>query len=64
MWSLTKKGYERTYSQNGKRLKLMVTKELTMRGGMDWEVGIDIYILLYTKLMGNKDVQGNLFNIL
>ena len=35
---------------------------------MDWEVGIGIYALLYTKSIGNKDLlytaQGNLFNTL
>ena len=36
--------------------KLMVIKGETLGGGMDWEVGIDIYTLLHTKLLSNKDL--------
>ena len=34
----------------------MVTKGETLEGGMDWEIGIGIYTLLYTKSIGNKDL--------
>ena len=32
----------------------MVTKGEMLEGGMDWEVGIGIYILLHIKLIGNR----------
>ena len=34
----------------------MVTKGKTLGVRMDWEVGIGIYTLLYTKLTGSKDL--------
>ena len=37
------------------KTKLMVTEGETLWGGMDWEVGIGIYTLLYIKFIGNKD---------
>ena len=43
--------------------KLMVTRG-EMWSGMDWEVGVDICTLLYTKLISNGIAQGNLFNTL
>ena len=37
--------------------KLMVTKGERLAGGcINWEFGIDIYILLYLKWMTNKDL--------
>ena len=33
-----------------------MTEGETLREGMDWEVGIGIYTLLYTKSMGNKSL--------
>ena len=33
----------------------MVTRGEKVGGGMDWEVGIGIYTLLYIKFIGNKD---------
>ena len=38
------------------KTKLIVTKGKRLGGRMDWEVGIDIYILPYTKFIGNKDL--------
>ena len=32
----------------------MVTRD--MEGGINWEVGIDMYTLLYTKQITNKDL--------
>ena len=57
-----KKWYKRTYSQNRSRLrdfetKFMTTKGEMLGGGLDWEVGIAIYTLVYTKFIGNKDLQ-------
>ena len=57
----SKKGYKRTYSQNRNRLKdfetkLMVNKGENLGGGINWEVGSDIYKLLYTKLVSNKTI--------
>ena len=54
-----------TYSQNRNRIKdfdtkPMVTKGEMLRGGMDWEVGISVYTLPYTILIGNKDLLYNL----
>ena len=34
----------------------MVTKGKTLGEGMDWEVEIGIYTLLYTKFISNKDL--------
>ena len=34
----------------------MVTKGEMLRGGINWEVAIGIYILLYIKWMSNKDL--------
>ena len=34
----------------------MVIKGETLGRGMDWEVGSDIYTLLHTKLLSNKDL--------
>ena len=52
MWNL-KKWYKRTYLQNRNRVtdvenKLMITKGQS-GGKLNWETGIDIYTLLYTK---------------
>ena len=52
---------QKTYSQNGNRLKnfetkLTVTKGETLEGGIDGEAGIGIYTLLDTKLIGSKDL--------
>ena len=52
MWNL-KKGYKWTYLQSRNRVtdvenKLMVTK-WGRGGGMNWEIGTDIYTLLYIK---------------
>lgn len=33
----------------------MVNKGETLRGEINWEVGVGIYILVLTKLMNNKD---------
>ena len=35
----------------------MTTKGEMLGGGLDWEVGIAIYTLVYTKFIGNKDLQ-------
>ena len=56
-----KKLYKSTYSQNRNRLKdfkakFMATKGEMLEGGMNWEVGIGICTLLYTKSVGNKDL--------
>ena len=53
MWNL-KKGYKWTYLQNTNshsgENKLMVTKgEKGGRGGMNWEIGIDMYTLMCIK---------------
>ena len=59
MWNL-KKWYKWTYLQNRTRItdvenNLMITKG--ERGkGINWEVGIDIYILLYIKQVAKKDL--------
>ena len=34
----------------------MVTKEERLRGGIKWDLGINIYTLLYVKQIINKDV--------
>ena len=34
----------------------MVTQGKNVWGGMDWEFGLGIHTLLYTKLIGNKDL--------
>ena len=34
----------------------MITKGEMLEARLDWEVGIGIYILLYTELTGNKDL--------
>ena len=34
----------------------MVTKGETLWGGMDWEAGIGVYTLPYTKSIENKDL--------
>ena len=52
MWNL-KKWYKRTYLHDRNRVtdvenKLMVTKG-ERGGGINWEIGIDIHILLYIK---------------
>ena len=59
MWTL-KKGYKWTYLQNRNRVtdvenKLMVTRGKG-GGGINWEIGIDIYTLLYIKQTTNKDL--------
>ena len=36
--------------------KFMITTGGMLKGGMDWEVGIDMYTLLYKKLVGNEDL--------
>lgn len=67
-----KRLYKGTCSQNRNRhrdfkTRLTVTKGETLGGGMDWEVGIDIYILLYMEriIMGTYCIaQGNLLNTL
>ena len=49
MWNL-KKGYKRTYLQS--RVTNVGNKLLLTRkkgGGINWETGIGIYTLLYTK---------------
>ena len=53
-----------TYSQNRNRLKdfitdlkitkLTVTKGETLGEGINWEFGVNIYTLLYIKLISNK----------
>ena len=53
MWNLKKKSYKWTYLQNGNRVtdvenKLMVTKG-KRRGGINWEIGMDIYTQLYVE---------------
>ena len=53
------KRYVWTYLQNRNRLtdlknKLMVTRGYGWRGRVDWEFGIDMYTLLYSKLITNK----------
>ena len=52
MWNL-KKWYKWTYLQNRNTVtdvenNLMVTSRET-RGGINWEIGIDVYTLLYIK---------------
>ena len=52
MWNL-KEWYKETYLQNRNRVtevenKLMVIKE-ERGGGINWEIGRDIYTLLYIK---------------
>ena len=59
MWNL-KKWYKWTYLQNRSRVtdvenKLMVTKG-EMGGGINWEIGIDIYTLLYIEQIPNKNL--------
>ena len=59
-----KKWYKITYSQNRNRLKdfeikLMVTKEETLGGGINCKVRIGIYTLLYTKSKSIKDLLYN-----
>ena len=59
MWNLNKK-YKPTYLQNRHRLtnienKLTVTKGYR-GGGINWEIGMDIYTLLYIKEVNNKDL--------
>ena len=56
-----KKWYQRTYSQNRNslkdfKIKLMVTKGEKLGGGTKWEVGTDIYMLLYVEGISNKDL--------
>ena len=54
MWNLRKNDVKETYLQNRNRVthaenKLMITSEETGVRGINWETGIDIYILLYIK---------------
>ena len=51
---ILKKWYKGTYLQNRNRVtnvenKLMVTRGESGRGGINWEIGIDIDTLLYLK---------------
>ena len=34
----------------------MVTKRERSLGGVNWEIGVDTYMLLYTKYITNKDL--------
>ena len=52
MWNLKKKRYKLTYLQNRNRVTDVENKHgyQGMRGGgINWEIWIDIYTLLYTK---------------
>ena len=56
-----KKRYKWTYLQNRNRVKdvenkFMVTKGVWCGGGINWEIGINIYALLYVKQITNKDL--------
>ena len=58
MWNLNK-GYKRTYLQNRNRVtdvenKLIVTKGEIGGGGINWEMGTDIYTLLYIREITNR----------
>ena len=53
MWNL-KKCYKRTFLQNknpatDEENKLMITGRRGRGGGINWETGVDIYILQYIK---------------
>ena len=48
MWTL-KKWYKWTYLQNRNRVTDVENKLMVRGGGINWEIGIDIYTLLYIK---------------
>ena len=37
----------------------MITKGETLRGGINWELGIDIYTIVYMECMSNKNLLYN-----
>ena len=58
MWNL-KKWYKWTYLQNRSRISDVENKLWlpgVRRGGINWKIGIDIYALLYIKMITNKDL--------
>ena len=62
-----KKGYKLAYFQNRKRLtdsenEFMVTRGMGWGRGIDWELGVDMYTLLYLKQIINKDLLYNTGN--
>ena len=59
MWSLTKSTFELIYkTEIGFQMQEtnMIPRGLG-GGGVNWEMGIDIYILLYIKQITNRTVQ-------
>ena len=46
MWN-QKKWYKRTYLQNRNRVTDVENKLMVRGGGINWEIGIDAYTLLY-----------------
>ena len=59
MWNL-KKCYKRTCLQSRNRVTVVENNALVTRGEgggrINWEIGIDIYTLLYIKYISNKDL--------
>ena len=59
MWNL-EKGYKWTYLQNTSKVTDVENKLMATRGwgggGINWEIGTDIYTLLYIKWISNKDL--------
>ena len=62
-----KKGYKLTYFPNRKRIidsenEFMVTRGMGWGRGIDWELGMDMYTLLYLKQIISKDLLYNTGN--
>ena len=72
MWNLTKNDTKELIHKTERfkdfKTKLMVTRGKRKEGGINWEIGIGIYILLYTKSVTTTwyyyIAQRKLFNIL